>query len=241
MKIKTRTVVFDDEIQHTEYRESLYTSETRTDSSRRIEGEKDNRSVSRVRQNLYFLLKANRPSDTTYKFITLTYKDNITDTRITHKHFRAFIRKMCKVMNQQMRYVAIYENQQRGAIHYHVIFFNLVFIERQLLDSLWPHGWTNIKHLAVINNIPAYFSKYFSKQATKKQFNKRLILSSHGLKRPQIVYNVPLDNENFAKYDRTISINKDETKTITKKICVSQQTPQSFQQKLIITPLKVKV
>ena len=61
------------------------------------------------------------------KFVTLTFKDNIQDITITNREFKYFIQRLNYYLyhskTQLLKYIATWEKQKRGAIHYHVIFF----------------------------------------------------------------------------------------------------------------------
>jgi len=52
------------------------------------------------------------------RMITLTYRENMTDRETALKHWDRFRRRMRK--HKQFHYVAVIEEQARGALHFHI-------------------------------------------------------------------------------------------------------------------------
>ena len=65
------------------------------------------------------------------KFMTLAFKENIQDIDFSNNEFTNFIRrlnyKLYGVKKAMLKYIAVWEKQKRGAIHYHIIFFDFPF------------------------------------------------------------------------------------------------------------------
>lgn len=95
-------------------------------------------------------------------FLTLTFKDNLTDIKLANKHFTNFVKRMSRRINKQMRYVAVHEFQKRGALHYHAIIFNLPYLEHKEIATIWRHGMIDIE-LVKNDGLPFYMTKYISK------------------------------------------------------------------------------
>ena len=159
-----------------------------------------NRSLTRTRQTLRRTINANidkwgreRP-----KFMTLTFKDNIQDHDVANKEFRAFIKRLSrKILGKQsgLKYTCVVERQARGAIHYHILFYNLPFIKHKELVNIWSKGkdekqGVRINEIKHFSNVGAYIVKYIEKdicavkngRATKtgksaKEKNKKLFSS----------------------------------------------------------------
>lgn len=70
-----------------------------------------NRAKSKVRK----LCKA-MGADT---MLTLTYRVNFRDLAVSKKHLKEFVRRVRRVM-PDFRAVAVYETQERGAVHWHI-------------------------------------------------------------------------------------------------------------------------
>ena len=69
----------------------------------------------------------------TDRMVTLTYRENMVDRELALKHWKAFCRKLGK--HKQFHYVAVIEEQARGALHFH-----MAVAGRQmyaLLRSIW--------------------------------------------------------------------------------------------------------
>jgi hypothetical protein len=107
-------------------------------------------NAKRAMQNVRRLVNGNtflheeRP-----KFLTLTFHENITDLARANHEYTLFIKRLSYHLNQPIRYIAVPEFQKRGAVHYHVLAFNLPFIEQDRLQTLWG----NIAFIQAVNNL----------------------------------------------------------------------------------------
>lgn len=126
------------------------------------------------------------------KFMTLTFKDNIEDVSYTNKEFSKFIRRLSyylyKDKKMHLRYIAVWEKQKRGSIHYHVIFFSLPYIPNNKLEEIWGQGFVKINQIDVdsLENRGRYVSKYFSKNVDVKEYKKKSFFKSQNLIQPKI-------------------------------------------------------
>lgn len=127
------------------------------------------RSAYRAKQHLRRLVDANfkewkEAGGTVYtqKFLTLTFKENLQDLEKANRYFTDFIKRfnwhVFHDHKNRLKYVAVHEVQKRGAIHYHIIFFNLPFIRNEKIAHIWSHGFTKTKKIASIKNVGAYLS-----------------------------------------------------------------------------------
>lgn len=111
--------------------------------------------------------------------ITLTYKENMTDTKRLYKDFKNFIKRVRTKYKKQtsIDYLVVIEPQERGAWHCHVLIrFNdleSIYIpnefDKQTMEpvnapmyELWGHGWVTIHSLKEVDNIGAYLSAYLT-------------------------------------------------------------------------------
>lgn len=96
--------------------------------------------------------------------VTLTYA-NITDPdpRDISKYLKN-VREWMRRNGQTCRYVWTAELQQRGALHYHVVFWmpRDMFMPKADKRGWWPHGHTRTERAKCG---PAYIAKYVSKTA----------------------------------------------------------------------------
>lgn len=156
------------------------------------------KSMSRARKEVMRSINANRDLD---KFFTLTFAENITDLDYSNKLFKDFIKRLnynvFKSKKSLIKYVAVIEFQERGAVHYHVL-ANLPYIVQRELQDIWGHGfvWINkIKGDAdrfgsdQCDNVGAYVCKYMTKDNKDERLKGRnTYLMSRNLDRPVEVY-----------------------------------------------------
>lgn len=120
------------------------------------------------------------------KFITLTYRDNVTDLEVTNRDFKRFIQKL-RYKYKQFKYLAVIEFQERGAVHYHMI-SDLPYIENSKLAEIWGHGFVKINDIRHVDNVGAYMCKYMLKNVQDERLKgNKAYLSSRGLDK-EIVY-----------------------------------------------------
>lgn len=110
-------------------------------------------------------------------WVTLTYKENMTDEKRLYLDFNKFIKRM-HYKYGEFEYIVCCEPQARGAWHMHVIFiFNRKkpYIDNEELASVWQNGFTLTKSLKDIDNVGAYLSAYLGDldldNALKENFN----------------------------------------------------------------------
>jgi len=113
-------------------------------------------------------------------FLTLTFKENITELSRANKQFRYFIKRMNGYLGYPFRYVAVPEFQMRGAVHYHMIVFNMPFIKGEKIEhEIWKNGATNIKLLKKGHGAFHYITKYMNKNFFDERYrNKKRYFSS---------------------------------------------------------------
>lgn len=129
--------------------------------------------------------------DDNTKFLTLTFKENIQDITYTNYEFNKFVKRLNFYLyhekKQKLKYLAVWENQKRGAIHYHVIFFDFPFIEAKELERIWGFGFIKINKIDVDSkeNRGRYVSKYFSKDLDVKNYKQKAFFKSRNLIMPK--------------------------------------------------------
>lgn len=172
---------------------------TRVDYTKRQETKtRRSDSISRARERLYDLVQANlNTNHQMTTFITLTFKENITDISLANTYFKAFIRRLNNYFAFKVKYISVVEFQKRGAVHYHVLFFNLPFFNIHEFEELWGHGYTNVQALHNIDNVAAYVAKYLSKETFDSRLvGQKVYFSSRNLLRPVITRdNIEISNQ----------------------------------------------
>jgi len=108
------------------------------------------------------------------KFLTLTIAENLTDINKANAEFRLFIKRLAYKLGYKVRYVAVPEFQERGAVHYHVITFNMPYIHGKEIEDIWQIGSTNIREINRGNKAFKYIIKYIGANYTDDRFiNKK--------------------------------------------------------------------
>ncbi|WP_425589853.1 rolling circle replication-associated protein, partial [Pseudalkalibacillus sp. JSM 102089] len=79
------------------------------------------------------------------KFVTLTFKENITDIQRANTYFKNFIKRLKYYLKAKrkwqadFKYLAVLEFQDRGAVHYHMM-CNSPYVPQRDLLQLWRKG-----------------------------------------------------------------------------------------------------
>lgn len=146
--------------------------------------QREDSSVYRSRKRLKRLLNANAGMHFQKNgqpfmpiFITLTFRENMTDIKAANYHYSKFIQRfnyfLLEEKRNRLKYVVAIEFQKRGAVHYHAVFFNLPFREGMKTDveELWGQGFTKVKAIYDMKDLGNYVMKYISKE----HFDNRLV------------------------------------------------------------------
>jgi len=128
-------------------------------------------------------------------FITLTFKENITDLKIAHKEFTDFIQRFNYLVNDgkavNLKYICVPEFQKRGAVHYHMILFNLPKLSVYKLKKIhatWGQGSYRLEKITDIKKMIVYVAKYITKQmADERFFGQKKYFASKDLLKPVVV------------------------------------------------------
>jgi hypothetical protein len=117
----------------------------------------------RAKQNLRRLTFGNMyNSPERLKFLTLTFKDNVTDYDYANYEWQKFRQRLNYFTGTKIEYVAVHEKQKRGAIHYHAILFNCPYIPQPKILDLWGN-YVFIKEINKTQGTIFYLTKYLTK------------------------------------------------------------------------------
>jgi hypothetical protein len=152
--------------------------------------------ASRARRKIYYLVNANAGAwydcnGRAYKPVVFspTFRDNISDLDVAYSFFKKFILRMSVYFGDYLQYIAVPEYQKRGAVHYHIIIFNMPFTPYSVLEKLWSYGSCNTHLLKNPFAEAKYITKYLSKTFLDTSFDgKRRYYRSRALKEPIIKY-----------------------------------------------------
>ncbi len=182
---------------------------------------KDNflKSQIRARQNVFDIISCNINNVPDYygniqmpKFLTLTFKENITDSKEANLEFTNFNKRLSyhlySVNKNVLKYICIPEFQKRGAIHFHVLYFNMPYIDFKVIENIWGNGFIFIESVKDnIEDYAKYVAKYINKENSKGESNYDIYLEkdmlnqkryfcSRGLKRP-VVLKLAINNDTY--------------------------------------------
>lgn len=124
------------------------------------------------------------------KFFTLTFRENVTDIKYANAEFKKFRQRLSRHIwgrnkPNELRYVAVIEFQKRGAIHYHVIAFNMPYVSHADLERIWGHGFVKVNAINDVDNVGAYVTKYMTKDKDDERLREeKCYFSSRGLVKP---------------------------------------------------------
>lgn len=110
------------------------------------------------------------------KFLTLTYRDNITDVKQCKLDLKKFFMKWnylrSKRGQNKIKYVYVTEFQKRGAVHFHILTFDDNFkYDLVELEKLWGFGFIKANKINNVDNVGAYVVKYMSKDTYDIRLN----------------------------------------------------------------------
>lgn len=155
-------------------------------------------SLRRTKNTLRRLINANTGQwgKEREKFFTLTFKQNVVDHEAANVEFMKFIKRLNYHVTggkkAVLKYVCVVERQQRGALHYHIILFNMPYVPHKELLELWGHGAVTINAIDHVDNVGVYVMKYMEKEMNEMQSEKsakvkgkKLYFASRGLHKPK--------------------------------------------------------
>lgn len=125
-------------------------------------------SLRQTFKKLRYLINNNFVGRSNELFVTLTYEENMTDTKRLYKDLNRFTTALKKRYKNKttVDYLTVVEPQKRGAWHVHsLIRFNdleKIFIPNADLAKLWGHGFVRIESIKNVDNIGAYLSAYLA-------------------------------------------------------------------------------
>lgn len=195
---KKRLVTYGDEVELYSYGKpySYNWAPEQSGEKMHLEGECIERRVDhlhRTRTNLRRLVTANATAfGCMPQFVTYTFATNMTDLRETHHLFDNAHKRLRRTLNRSLKYICVPEFQKRGAVHYHVVYFNIPFMEglHKILETEWSHGFVWIQSVRDIRHVGAYISKYISADFDdSRMVGEKAFFTSRGLERPHEIRN----------------------------------------------------
>jgi len=142
-------------------------------------------NVARAKKRILRLTMTN---ELRYKsiFLTLTYRENMTDRVSAVRDMSLFFRRL-RVVHPNVQYLYTLEQQSRGAWHAHILLFNVAFVQISTLQDCWEHGSNDIKKTNDARHVAFYLCKYVGKDMGDTNASVRSYNASHGLEKPQML------------------------------------------------------
>jgi hypothetical protein len=178
------------------YERVIKVGETKNAQGRRLEASEQDKmrhrkeTLGRAKTTVRRLINANVDAwGQSPKFLTLTFAENVQDIKQANYEFKKFRQRLEYQLKIKLKYIVVIEFQKRGAIHYHVVFFNLPYIKNSKLAEIWKNGFIKINEIDKVDNIGAYVTKYMTKEdyeakKTDKLIGKKSYFTSRGLIQP---------------------------------------------------------
>lgn len=139
-----------------EIREFIHKSENRSENIN---------SLRKTMKRLGRLIEHNFCGDSNELWITLTYAENVRDSKKVYDDYKLFMRKLRRRYGT-MEYISILEPQKRGAWHIHALLKSEehvnIFIPNSELSNIWGNGFVNVKKMRQTDNIAAYVTAYLT-------------------------------------------------------------------------------
>lgn len=131
------------------------------------------RSRSRKKKEIRRIVNSNCTNDNKKycSFFTCTYKDNFLDEYAAREDIKKFIKRLQynypgKEENGKWldftQYLWAVERQKRGAVHFHIIFFNCPYLHWSKYQEEWGKGTIDIHQVRYARNAGSYVCKYFT-------------------------------------------------------------------------------
>ena len=167
--------------------------------------DRTNEVQKRSMQNIHRIINSNlNQRRTSEKFYTLTFKENMQDRKKAIKEFNKFVYKLRRKLDKKIDYLATLELQKRGAIHFHVLFFNLKFMKNDEIEKMWGNGFVKLKSVKS-EEVAFYIVKYITKDiATGREKGQRRYLHSRGLKKPIEIKTDNIIHDDFMNENVTV-------------------------------------
>lgn len=172
-----------------------------------------NRSIKRSKRKIFELVNTNFVQGKS-SFLTITFKENITDYELAMYYWKLFKQKVEYKLELKLKYCGVVEFQERGAIHFHICLFNVPFIEQQTLYNIWNSvvsGGVNIKGIKgnECDNVGAYMTYYMNKDLKngfgKEEYKcKKRYFYSKNLLKPSISYLFTQKADELACYSNLV-------------------------------------
>jgi len=158
--------------------------------------------------------------------LTLTFKDNIKKVKQANDEFTKFVKRLnYEITGRKMsflKYITAIEFQKRGAVHYHVLFFNYSYLPKKILTAIWRQGHIKVERIKDrdMRKATNYLCKYMTKNLeNKKLCGQKSYFGSRGLKKPIVTRNQERNNSLLEIYGDSLESAEEFRKTYQSEYC----------------------
>lgn len=138
---------------------------TKTDN--RAENSSAKSRFAKSMKELRNLINCNCIDTRKCRWMTLTYAENMTDTKRLYDDRKSFWKRVLYWHKKNglsvPEYISVVEPQGRGAWHLHELWIypcNAPFLPNEAIRELWQHGFVTVKKLDEVDNVGAYLTAY---------------------------------------------------------------------------------
>lgn len=122
------------------------------------------KSTKQTMKRLRRLIAHNFTGGDNQLWVTLTYREHVTEPNAVYKDFKAFIRRIRAGFGKNIDYIAVIEPQASGRWHLHVLLKkdSELTIPNNDLAEMWGKGFTKTKRLKRADKVGNYLIAYLS-------------------------------------------------------------------------------
>lgn len=150
----------------------------------------DIENIKKSIQELRDILNTNITDVKKVRWVTITYKENITDTKKLYNDFKNCIKKLREIYGH-FEYINCIEPQGRGAWHCHIVFIfdkQAPFIDSKILTKCWSNkGFVTVKRLDDVDNVGAYLTAYLGDVELKQDNDEITDITREKIKEVEVI------------------------------------------------------
>lgn len=124
----------------------------------------DPKSVRKTMMRGSNIIRANCTKPSSWRFLTLTYAQNMTDHKKLYNDFKNFLKRLPSEYKPH-KWISAVEPQKRGAWHLHVIFVyesEAPYLDNQRIATAWKQGFVTIQAVDNVDDLGAYLVAYLT-------------------------------------------------------------------------------
>ena len=145
-----------------------YTGEVVVHDMERTENRAENtKGLAQSMKKVRDLLNCNVTNPKHCRWVTLTYAENMTDTKRLYSDRQKFWQRLTnwhkKNGHPVPEYISIVEPQGRGAWHMHEVWIypsKAPYLPNETIREIWRQGFVTVKKLEDVDNVGAYLTAY---------------------------------------------------------------------------------